>query len=148
MPSNIILYTSKLQVAFIKTNNASGWVADENGTNTAGWGLTLTAIDMAKIGQLYLNAGKWDGSQIVSREWVDQSTMEHSRWKKEDLAYEYLWWTNIGNGYAAMGNSGNTIYINPSKKMVVSIAALFKPTAKDIVEFIKNDMGPLLDYDN
>lgn len=143
--SNIILYTPESHVAFIKTNNASGWVADENGTNTAGWGLTLSALDMAKIGQLYLNGGRWDGKQIVSSEWVNKSTMEHSRWKKEDLAYGYLWWTDIGNGYAAMGNSGNVIYINSAKNMVISIASLFKPTAKDIIEFIVNDIEPLFE---
>ena len=47
------------------------------------------------------------------------------------------------NGYAAMGNSGNIIYVNPADKMVVSIAALFKPTAKDIMEFIDKDVKPL-----
>lgn len=48
--SNIVLYTPQEHVAFIKKNSASGWVADEKGHNTAGWGLTLTAVDMAKIG--------------------------------------------------------------------------------------------------
>lgn len=47
------------------------------------------------------------------------------------------------NGYAAMGNSGNIIYVNPAEKMVISIAALFKPTAKDITEFIEKDVKPL-----
>lgn len=148
VPSNIILYTSESHVAFIKTNNESGWVADENGTNTAGWGLTLTAVDMAKIGQLYLNGGQWNGKQIVSSEWVKKSTTEHSRWKKENLAYGYLWWTDIGNGFAAMGNSGNVIYVNAEKKMVIAIAALFKPTAKDSIELIVNDIEPLIEKGN
>ena len=141
--SNIVLYTPQEHVAFIKKNCASGWVADEKGHNTAGWGLTLTAVDMAKIGQLYLDGGKWEGRQIVSEEWVAESTAEHSRWEKEKLSYGYMWWTGILNGYAAMGNSGNIIYVNPADKMVVSIAALFKPTAKDIMEFIEKDIKPL-----
>lgn len=144
VPSNIVLYTSELHVAFIRTNNASGWVADESGTNTGGWGLTLTAMDMAKIGQLYLNGGQWGGKQIVSRGWIIESTAEHSRWLEEDLPYGYLWWTGMGTGYAAIGNSGNIIYVNPAEKMVISIAALFKPTAKDIVEFIKERIEPIL----
>ena len=144
VPSNIILYTSKLHVAFVKKNNASGWVADESGTNTAGWGLTLTAMDMAKIGQLYLKEGNWNGRQIVSSAWVRESTTEHSRWKKEDLPYGYLWWTKIVNGYAAMGNSGNVIYVNPSKKVVVSVTALFQPAAKDIIEFINKEIETIV----
>jgi len=59
------------------------------------------------------------------------------------LPYGYLWWTKIGNGYAAMGDSGNVIYINKKKRMVVSIASLFKPTAKDRVEFIKKYIEPI-----
>lgn len=141
--SNIVLYTPQEHAAFIKKNCASGWVADEKGHNTAGWGLTLTAMDMAKIGQLYLDGGKWKGRQLVSKEWVQESTAEHSRWEKEKLSYGYLWWTGVMNGYAAMGSSGNIIYVNPAEKMVVSITALFKPAAKDIMEFIGKDVVPL-----
>lgn len=143
--SNIILDTPEEHVAFIKTNHTSGWVSDEKGTNTAGWGLTLTAADMAKIGQLYLDEGKWEGNQLLSTSWIKDSTTEHSRWKKEDLPYGYLWWTGIANGYAAMGNSGNVIYVNPAKKMVLSIASLFKPTAKDIIELIKDHIEPIFE---
>lgn len=146
VPSNIVLYTSELHTAFIKKGSVSGgWVADESGHNTAGWGLTLTAMDMAKIGQLYLDGGKWEGREVVSAQWVKESIKEHSRWKEEDLPYGYLWWTGIGNGYAAMGNSGNVIYINLEKNMVISIAALFKPTAKDVIELIVNDIEPFLE---
>ena len=124
---------------------ASGWVADESGTNTAGWGLTLTAMDMAKVGRLYLDGGRWQGRQIVSAGWVSESTAEHSRWREEDLPYGYLWWTGIGSGYAAMGNSGNVIYVNPAKQEVISIAALFKPTARDIIGLIQHDIEPLFE---
>lgn len=143
--SNIILYTQEQHIAFFKTKQESGWVADENGTNTAGWGLTLTAMDMSKIGQLFLDGGKWEGRQIVSAEWVKESTAEHSRWKEADLPYGYLWWTGIGGGYAAIGNSGNVIYVNPGKKLVISIASLFKPAAGDIIELIKNDIEPIFE---
>ena len=143
VPSDIVLYTQEEHIAFVKTSNRGGWVADEAGNNTAGWGLTLTAMDMAKIGQLCLNAGTWNGKQIVPAEWIKDSTSEHSRWKEENMPYGYLWWTGIGNGYAAIGDSGNIIYINPAKKIVCAIASLFKPTAKDRIEFITRFIDPL-----
>ena len=84
--SNVTFHSKEEQLAFNKAKNLSGWVADGAGTNTAGWGLTLSPMDMAKIGQLYLDSGMWNGEQIVSAKWVDESTKEHSRWEKPNLA--------------------------------------------------------------
>jgi len=53
------------------------------------------------------------------------------------LSYGYLWWIIDGDSYAALGDGGNAIYVNGAKKLVVSIASLFKPTAKDRIELIK-----------
>ncbi len=74
------------QMAFNQSTNMSGWVTDQMGIQTAGWGLTLTPIDMAKIGQLYLNDGMWKNRRIVSEKWIKDSTTEHSRWKKQNLS--------------------------------------------------------------
>lgn len=140
--SNIIFHSKEEQLAFNKAKNISGWVADSMGINTGGWGLTLSAIDMGKIGQLYLDGGIWNGNQIVSTGWIDESTKEYSRWEKLNLSYGYLWWVEKGNGYAAMGDGGNVIYVNTNKKMVVSIASLFMPKVKDRIEFIKKYIEP------
>lgn len=145
--SNVIFHSKEEQLAFNKAKNISGWVADSTGVNTGGWGLTLSPTDMAKIGQLYLDGGMWNGKQIVSTRWIDESTKEHSRWEKLNLPYGYLWW--IGNdkehGYAAMGDGGNIIYVNTKKKMVVSIASLFVPKVKDRIELIKEYIEPMFE---
>lgn len=142
--TNIIFKNKKEQFAFLRAKNISGWVSDPKGINTAGWGLTLTAIDMLKIGQLYLDEGKYNNKQIVSTGWIAESTKEHSRWDKLNLPYGYLWWTKIGSGFAAMGDSGNVIYINKKKKVVISIASLYKPTAKDRIELIEKNIIPII----
>ncbi|MCL2405609.1 MAG: hypothetical protein FWC92_08690 [Defluviitaleaceae bacterium] len=103
----------------------------------------MTSTDMAKIGALYLDMGKWGDKQIVPQKWITQSLKTHSTWDELQLPYGYMWWPKIGNGYAAMGDSGNVIYINPQKKLVVSIASLFKPTAKDRVAFITKYIEPV-----
>lgn len=131
------------QMAFNQSTNMSGWVTDQMGIQTAGWGLTLTPIDMARIGQLYLNDGMWENRRIVSEKWIKESTTEHSRWKKRNLPYGYLWWVNEDGGYAAMGDGGNMIYVNTKKKMVVSMAALFVPKAKDRIELVKEYIEPI-----
>lgn len=129
------------QMAFNQSTDISGWAADSMGIHMAGWGLTLTPVDMAKLGQLYLNGGIWEGRQIVSSKWIEESTKEHSRWKKRNLPYGYLWWVNE-DGYAAMGDGGNIIYVNTKKKLVVSAAGLFKPKTGDRIELIRKSIEP------
>jgi len=139
---HVVFKDKEGQLSFLKATGVSGWVSDSKGTNTAGWGLTMTARDMAKIGTLCLNGGQWGSKQIIPKKWITESIKAHSLWEKLKLPYGYLWWPKIGDGYAAMGDSGNVIYINPCKKIVVSIASLFKPTAKDRVEFIMKYVEP------
>ena len=141
--NNLLFQNKEEQMAFNQSTDISGWVTDPMGIHTAGWGLTLTPMDMAKIGQLYLNDGMWEGKQIISSKWVEDSTTEHSRWKKRNLSYGYLWWVNE-EGYAAMGDGGNIIYINTKKKLVISIAALFVPRAGDRIKLIKKFIEPIL----
>lgn len=142
---NVVFHNKEEQLYIVKNHHESGWVADPQGINTAGWGLFITPADMAKIGQLYLNRGAWNGRQLVSAEWIDESTTEHSRWDK--LLYGYLWWIVDGNehSYAAMGDGGNVIYVNPAKNLVVAIASLFIPTAKDRIELIKKYIEPIFE---
>lgn len=124
------------QMAFNQATNISGWVRDPQGIHTAGWGLTLSTMDMAKLGQLYLNEGMWNDKRIVSKEWVIASTSEHSRWKKQDLPYGYLWWIDE-KGYAAMGDGGNMIYVNTESKTVIAMSALFIPRAGNRLQLVK-----------
>lgn len=134
---NVVFNSKEEQIAWYKDRKMKGWVADPKGINTAGWGLSLKTRDMAKLGQLYLNHGVWEDKQIVSSEWVEQSTQEHSHW--DEKKYGYLWWIidKKENSFAALGDGGNVIYINPKKDLVVAISALFMPRAKDRIPLIK-----------
>ena len=130
--------------AFLKDKEVCGWVVDPTGTNTGGWGLALTLRDMVQIGRLYLNNGVWNGTQIVSPEWIAESTREHSR--RGTQAYGYLWWVieeGDCSGYAALGDGGNVIFAAPRHKMAVIIASRFKPRAKDRMEWIIRYLLPI-----
>lgn len=144
---NIVFRNKEEQLAWYKERNVSGWVADRNGVNTAGWGLNLTPSAMAKIGQLYLDDGVWNGRQIVSSGWISESTKEHSRCSQWKLSYGYLWWIidEKEHAFAAMGDGGNVIYVNAKKKMVVSIASLFVPHARDRIKLIKDYIEPVFE---
>lgn len=141
---SITFETKEDQLAFNKAKGVSGWVADPQGVNTAGWGLTLTPRDMAKIGQLCLNGGTWDGVQLVSAAWLDECMREHARWKKIDQGYGYLWWIIDADerACAALGDGGNCVYFNRKKGLVVAIASLFKPRPKDRIDLIRDRLEP------
>jgi len=146
VPRSVTLRSKEEHLAFMSDKNSSGWVVDPQGFNTASWGLFLRPVDMAKIGQLYLNGGKWGGEQIVSARWIEESTREQSRCAQwGNLAYGYLWWIIDGESYAALGDGGNAIYVNSKKGIVISIASLFMPEAKDRIELIKRYIEPALE---
>ena len=145
-PKNIRINNKDEHISFLKDKNVNGWVIDPNGTNTAGWGLTLTVRDLAKVGQLYLNKGKWANQQIISLKWIEESTRIHSKWG--DLAYGYLWWiiNDLNNNcFAAIGDGGNIIYLDSVKKIVVAITSRFLPRAKDRIELIRKHILPLIE---
>lgn len=117
------------------------WFADRDGLGTPGYGLCLCAKDMARLGQLCLDKGKWDGKQIISSSWIEEMTrprpVEGNMFR--GMQYGYMWWIihPEKNIYAAIGNSGNVIYVNPEKNTVVAVASYFKPTIFDRVDFIE-----------
>ena len=108
------------------------WFSDDKGVGAAGYGLCLSAEEMSKIGLVCLNKGVFDSKRIVSEKWLEESTRVKvcCGGKFRDMKYGYLWWIIDENegSYAAVGNSGNVIYINPEKELVVAISAYFKPT--------------------
>lgn len=142
---NIFFHSKEEQMAWNKEKYVDGWVVDPMGVNTAGWGLALSVCEMLKIGLLYLNHGAWENKQIVSAEWITESTKEHSRWEARKLSYGYLWWLGNDGGYAAMGDGGNIIYVNPNRKLVVAVASNFLPRPKDRIELIKKHIEPIME---
>ncbi|MCX2473130.1 serine hydrolase [Pedobacter sp. MC2016-05] len=87
----------------------------------------VTAIDLAKIGRLYLNYGKYNNSQILPEEWVKQSISIGAEqpasakgWQKS--AHHYLWWvpqTGENGDYAAEGMLGQRLYIDPKTNTII-----------------------------
>ena len=95
-----------------------------------GGGLFLRPRDMAKIGYLYLNGGRWEGKQIVSAQWIQESTkgrVDSSQIPQAARAdgYGYLWWLSsfkvgedVVESYSARGRGGQFILILPKQQIV------------------------------
>jgi len=96
------------------------WPTDPQGNNT-GWGdLFMHPLDMAKIGYLLLNEGRWEDKQVLSSEWVKQSTHQHAA-IPNGQGYGYLWWVSgeLSGLYEARGRGGQSIAIWPEKDLIV-----------------------------
>lgn len=97
--------------------------------------LYLRPRDMAKIGKMYLDGGVWNGTRVVSEEWVTESTQEalgmvasDSPLPDLDPTYGFLWWrgtfsTGDTETYFAAGWGGQFIFVFPESKMVMVITA-------------------------
>jgi CubicO group peptidase (beta-lactamase class C family) len=113
------------------------WEGDLAGMPSAASGLRLRARDLAKFGSLYLHAGRWNGTQVLPAEWVEQSTRRHFRFRPRggadaggEFGYAYFWWYNCfptaaGNVEArtAVGNGQQRIFVLPGLDMVVTVFA-------------------------
>jgi CubicO group peptidase (beta-lactamase class C family) len=99
-----------------------------------GGGLHLRSRDMAKIGTLFVNGGRWQGKQIVSEAWVRQSTSNHigtaplPQWAQAAHGYGYQWWLGsfqVGDRtvpfYSARGLGGQFILVFPDQQMVAVV---------------------------
>lgn len=103
----------------------SSWMVMAGGHLATHGGLHLRPRDMAKFGQLFLQRGTWAGEQIVSEEWVAESTRPRLTVYGE-LQYGYQWWFKEVNGYdvpLTAGGGGQYIFVVPELDMVVATAA-------------------------
>jgi CubicO group peptidase (beta-lactamase class C family) len=115
------------------------WIADPDGIPLGAGGFMLTPRDMAKLGYLYLRNGQWDGQQIVSSDWISQSTQTYSV-VNEHLGYAYHWVTIPEmKGYTASGGGGQIILVLPEDDLVIVTTA---NTEESIFELIDKYVLP------
>lgn len=116
--------TGMTTLAFAKTHlftplgiSDIGWDQSPEGVDI-GWGeMRLRPRDMAKIGWLYLENGKWDQRQVLPADWVRQSTRGHIDATLFDR-YGYHWWVDDAGFYMAVGYGGQFVFVVPDKNLV------------------------------
>ena len=102
------------------------WPPSPQGVTT-GWGdLHLSPHDMAKIGMLFLQRGRWEGRQVVSPEWVATATRKHAT-PPGRFGYGLGWWLESPDIYAAIGRGGQQIIVAPALDAVVVLTAGLAP---------------------
>jgi CubicO group peptidase (beta-lactamase class C family) len=102
----------------------SEWTPGSNGEAAAASGLRLRARDLARIGQLVLQQGEWQGRALVPRQWIVQSTQPRvDAWP--GLRYGYHWYvgrTRAGLAYyMAIGLGGQRLVVVPDQALVYAV---------------------------
>ena len=84
-------------------------------------GVNARARDFAKFGMLFAKEGNWEGEQLISRGWVEESARPDAS-TDPSLDYQYFWWVDTPDGenhFSARGNYGQYIYVAPEKDLVI-----------------------------
>jgi CubicO group peptidase (beta-lactamase class C family) len=99
------------------------WTKDNQGVTNGGFGLSMTARDAARFGQLYLNKGIWNEKIIIPKEWIDVSTTEYAKGFLPSSGYGLHWWVSYVTAdrryemFYAMGFGGQYIFVIPEFNM-------------------------------
>jgi len=110
------------------------WETCPKGITKGGWGLFLCAEDMAKLGQLYLQRGKWNGQQLVSEYWIEISMARHLKTQNDTYGYGYqLWMEQRPGSFEYNGMLGQNVIIYPDMDMVLVTNAGNKEMFQDCI---------------
>jgi CubicO group peptidase (beta-lactamase class C family) len=106
------------------------WMRGDDGVASAASGLRLTPRDLAKIGQLVLTGGSWDGSEIVPKTWLN-AALQRRATIEDGFDYGYHWYVSdltprpdVSHPWVgALGNGGQRLDVVPDLDLVVTFAA-------------------------
>ena len=104
---------------------------DPQGISDGGNGFAMNIYDMAKLGQLYLNEGVWEGEQVISKQWIQDSTTVQFDRSSGSADYGYQWWVRtFGNNnyhaYFAQGHYGQYIFVVPELELVAVMTSHYE----------------------
>ncbi|MBT2302094.1 serine hydrolase [Variovorax paradoxus] len=125
------------------------WRIDRPGGSELGYsGLQLTTRDMAKLGQLYLQHGSWNGTTVVPAQYVEAATRKQSSGGPPmHWAYGFSWWiapvSRLPAPFMAGADDGQRIYVNPGLSLVVVVASdprQGRSTSQSQVDLVINDI--------
>ena len=134
------------------------WEESPQNINTGGWGLRLKTEDMAKFGQLYLQNGNWNGTQLLPPAWITDATTskndegpgwashtprDSSDWRQ---GYGYLFWRCRHGAFRADGAMGQYIIVMPKEDAVVAITCE-TPDMQDEINLVWRYLLPSIHND-
>ena len=124
----------------VVTMNSFRWLRDPDGVHAGPFGLALTARDMIKIGELWLNRGVWHGRRILDADYIAQATTNQvPELDGKIRGYGYLCWITplaIHSSYSASGMYGQLITVVPELRAVIVISSRASDTPPSIEDHL------------
>lgn len=119
---------------------------DPQGISDGGNGIHMNVYDMAKFGRLFLNKGNWEGRQLISEKWVEDSTSVQYDRSSGTADYGYQWWVrSFGDAdydaFFAQGHAGQYIFVVPEIDLIVVFTSNYEGSTSiywQLVERIVN----------
>lgn len=113
------------------------WDAYPSGKSQGAVGVYASVDDIAKLGQLYLNKGMWNGQRVLSEKWVSEATYPHTDTSCNGsgdwvAGYGYQIWRNEREGFRGDGAMGQFSIVLPEKNMVVAIQSMSNDPQYDV----------------
>jgi CubicO group peptidase (beta-lactamase class C family) len=116
----------------------SRWRQDPQGAAIGGYGLYLHTRDMARLGQLYLQRGQWQGRQIVPREWVDRVFAPKVDMGIPGFRYADYWWSIPSRGaYIMAGFNRQLVLVLPELNVVAAMTGRANYPFEDVIAHLQ-----------
>ncbi|MDA8016793.1 MAG: beta-lactamase family protein [Thermoanaerobaculia bacterium] len=130
------------------------WQALDDRQTNAGGALRIRTMDLLRIGRLVLDNGRWQDRDIVSRDWIAESTRMHIR-LRDDFGYGYLWWISDGPPVRVVmgqGFGGQSLVVVPEWQLVAVSTSRWRrisqhtaeQQARSVQTFFLQDLAPLI----
>jgi CubicO group peptidase (beta-lactamase class C family) len=101
------------------------WEKDPAGATMGAHGLYMKPRDLARFGQLLLQRGWWNGTEVVPERWIERSTMGGGESSLTEYDYGYYWWTLPElRAVTAWGHGGNFIFVAPDNDLVIVMVSM------------------------
>jgi CubicO group peptidase (beta-lactamase class C family) len=150
---DLLSYGKEVLFSPLGFKNVEWWFRDKAGRYPGGWGLRLRAVDMAKLGQLYLQNGRWQDKTIIDAKFVRDA------WRPSPVASHYglFWWRwvpqdpRIGPVHFANGFKGQRIFVVPKHGIIIAVSAnishadaneAYPPLVRAVVSAVQSN-GPI-----
>ena len=133
------------------------WESDPEGVSIGGWGLSLSPLSMAKLGQFCLDHGENNGKQLLPRRWIEQmwtpyseATSLHGKSQPSDYRvaqYGYQWWIRGNDNvqlYCAEGAGGQMICCLPAQRAVIVASSDYSARSDSLWPLIEKHWIPAI----